>query len=609
MARRLVGLVALSCLACWASDARAQLRDGAHYEMAGVWSGGLLHATEIQPPEDPVEAGQAELEGRITAVDLEKKVLQIGPLTIQWSDSTKFEGINQTAFKVGSSIELVGRIVGPRRLLATFIERGPPSLQANFLTILGPVSGIKENTDGSARFEVLGLPVLVPAEVYRELRGSRSDARMDDEDEEIPMGSEISGEYEVKLDYQKNFALEKRAKDDLFRLDQELQLRWSYRTNEWFSFLVEGKVFGEHELYTERGPRRSEVDLERGETWIRFDRLFGRNLTLQLGRQTFEEPRRWWWDDELDAVRMRYRQSPWLFELGVGRELLPQSLLENFVEPENAGVLRVLARTDWHYSENHRLALFFLHQNDSSPTQSPGALIKEKKEDSSDAKLWWGGIRAMGKMTAAGYGHVSYWADAAMVRGNEKLLELEDEGHRLRRVLSRKAQRVGGWAVDTGGRWASELPGRPMFTLGYALGSGDKNLEGGTDRAFRQTGLQSNDEEFRTYGELLRPELSNLRIPVVAVQFPIHSETYIEFAYRHFRQHHAAPFLRDARIETDPNGINKNIGQEWMIYSAIKEWNEVEIELVAAAFRAGRAYGTLSGKKAYSFFTQVTYGF
>jgi hypothetical protein len=420
---------------------------------------------------------------------------------------------------------------------------------------------------------------------------------------------DIEGEYEIKLDYQKNFALDRPNRDDLFRFDQEFQLRWSYRPNEWFSSLVEGKVFGEHELYTERGPRKSEVDLERGETWVRFDRLFGRNLTLQLGRQNFEEPRRWWWDDDLDAVRVRYRESPWVFELGIGRELLPQSLLENSVEPENAGVLRVLARTEWHYSENHRLALFFLHQNDSSPTQSPGALVKEKREDSSDAKLWWGGIRAMGKVPAAGYGDVSYWADAAIVRGNEKLLELEDEGHRLKRVVSRQAQRVGGWAIDLGGRWASELPGRPMFTLGYALGSGDKNPERGADRAFRQTGLQSNDEEFRTYGELLRPELSNLSVPVLAVQFPIFSESHVEFAYRRSRQHHAAPFLRDARIEADPNGISKSIGQEWMIYSGIKEWENLEIELVGAAFRAGHAYGALSGKRAYSLFTKVTFSF
>jgi hypothetical protein len=93
------------------------------------------------------------------------------------------------------------------------------------------------------------------------------------------------------------------------------------------------------------------------------------------------------------------------------------------------------------------------------------------------------------------------------------------------------------------------------------------------------------------------------------VQFPIFWKSHIEFAYRHFRQVHAAPFLRDARIEAEPNGIKKNIGHEWMLYSVIKQWKNLEIELVGAAFKAGNAYGALSGKMAYSLFTQVTFGF
>ena len=215
----------------------------------------------------------------------------------------------------------------------------------------------------------------------------------------------------------------------------------------------------------------------------------------------------------------------------------------------------------------------------------------------------------MGSEAVTQYGELSYWADTAVVLGNEKRLEFSNTAGNKKLVTSRRNQRVHGWAIDVGGRWESRLPARPLFTLGYALGSGDKNPERGADRAFRQTGLQSNDEEFRTYGELLRPELSNLSIPVLAVQFPIFSKSHIEFAYRYFRQLHAVPFVRDGRIEAEPNGINKNIGQEWMLYSLIKQWKNIEIEMVGAAFRAGRAYGALSGTMAYSLFMKVTYEF
>jgi hypothetical protein len=436
-----------------------------------------------------------------------------------------------------------------------------------------------------------------------------SDARAQRRNHDDTSDWNIGGEYEVKLDYRKNFALGERDRDDLFRLDQEFQLRWSYRYKDWLSVLIEGKILGEHQLYRGSGARKSEFDPERGETWVRLDDLFGRDLSLKVGRQNFDEPRKWWWDEDLDAVGVRFRRDPWFFELGIARELVRESLRDNFIEPENDGVIRVLARANWRYYKSHGFDLFFLHHHDRSATPSVGASVKANREDPSDARLWWGGVRAMGNEPVGQYGDFSYWADLAIVFGKEKLLELADAPRNRQLVTSRRDQRVAGWAIDVGGRWESELPAWPVFILGYALGSGDKDPERGSQRAFRQTGLQSNDEEFRTYGELLRPELSNLSIPVLAVQLPIFSKSHIEFAYRHFRQVHAAPFLRDGRIEAEPNGINKHIGQEWMLYSIIKQWKNIEIELVGAAFRAGRAYGALSGKMAYSLFTQLTYEF
>jgi hypothetical protein len=339
------------------------------------------------------------------------------------------------------------------------------------------------------------------------------------------------------------------------------------------------------------------------------DDLFGRDLSLKIGRQSFEEPRRWWWDEDLDSIAIRYRRETALFELGVGQELLRESLRDNFVEPENERVTRVIARGNWRYLENHGFDLFFLHQNDRSATPSRGALLNEDREDPSDARLWWGGLRLMGNEPLARYGELFYWADVAVVGGKEKLLELTDAPRNRQRVESRTKRRVRGWAFDIGGQWDSHLPGQPLFTIGYARGSGDRNPGRGTDRSFRQTGLQANDEEFRIYGEVLRPELSNLGIPMLAVRFPVLFRSHVELAYRHFRQVHAAPFLRDVRIDAEPNGIDRNVGQEWMLYTIIKQWKNVEIELVGAAFRAGPAYGALSGKMAYSLFTQVTYEF
>ncbi|HKY08791.1 MAG TPA: hypothetical protein VJQ55_11135, partial [Candidatus Binatia bacterium] len=103
-----------------------------------------------------------------------------------------------------------------------------------------------------------------------------------DQKDGAPSSWDIEGEYEIKLDYQKNFSLHRRHRDDLFRFDQEFQLRWSYLYNDWISFLLEGKLIGEHQLYTGGGGRRSEFEPERGETWVRLDQLFGRDLSFKL---------------------------------------------------------------------------------------------------------------------------------------------------------------------------------------------------------------------------------------------------------------------------------------------------------------------------------------
>lgn len=250
-----------------------------------------------------------------------------------------------------------------------------------------------------------------------------------------------------------------------------------------------------------------------------------------------------------------------------------------------------------------------MHHSDSSSTPAVGTSVRASREDESDAKLWWGGLRASGKEPVGGLGELSYWADLAVVAGREKLLELDDAPAQRKLVSARRRQSVYGRAVDAGVRLAMELPGRPIFTLSYAVGSGDRDPQRGTDRSFRQTGLQSNDEEFRAYGELLRPELANLRIPTVAVGFPLLVRSHIEFAFRNFRQVYAAPFLRDSRIEVDPTGVRKNIGNEWMVSSVIKEWKKFEIEIVGAAFKAGQAYGAASRRMAYSFFTKLAYSF
>ena len=173
-----------------------------------------------------------------------------------------------------------------------------------------------------------------------------------------------------------------------------------------------------------------------------------------------------------------------------------------------------------------------------------------------------------------------------------------------RRVGSRTRHGVHGLVFDVGATWEIPLPGRPALTLGYAFGSGDrqgKDLEEkddqeARDRSFRQTGLQDNNGRFRGvnrfkyYGELLDPELSNLRIATAALGFRFWNHSSVQILYHSYRQDQPAKFLRDAEIRRQPAGRKRGIGQEIDLVIGLEEWEHLEIELIGAAFRAGPAF-------------------
>lgn len=220
----------------------------------------------------------------------------------------------------------------------------------------------------------------------------------------------------------------------------------------------------------------------------------------------------------------------------MAEELAQTSTDDDGIDPEQEGVLRLLGRATWDWAEKQRAELFFLYQHDHSGTKSEGAVVAADRRDESDANLAWIGTRALGRWKFRSMGRLHYWLDTALVSGHEKLIDFDRLDGNRRVVDSVERRSVFGWAVDAGVTWQTRLPGRPSLTLGYALGSGDGDPHDGRDRSFRQTGLQDNNDRFRGvdsfryYGELFRPELSNLHILTASVGFPILKHSAVELS-------------------------------------------------------------------------------
>ncbi len=83
----------------------------------------------------------------------------------------------------------------------------------------------------------------------------------------------------------------------------------------------------------------------------------------------------------------------------------------------------------------------------------------------------------------------------------------------------------------------------------------------------------------------------------------------MELVYHRYTQIHAAANLRNSRLRIDPEGEYRDIGGEFNIILGLEEWKQLEIELIANFFRAGKAFGAFSGETASSATVQIEYNF
>ena len=424
-------------------------------------------------------------------------------------------------------------------------------------------------------------------------------------------GGELTTTVEVRGD----FALADDARDDLLQFEQKAELELFYNMTQRFSLFVYGEASYETDLHAQSGRCVSAEVLELRESRLYMRNIFDSPVSIQIGRQRFRENHKWWWDDELDAKRLHYRRPLWQIEFAIAQELVPFATEQNGVYPEDNDVLRLFGHTAWCWAPGHRFDTFFLYQHDHSRRHSMGDFIRKDREDERDAKLVWLGTRAFGEWGLDIWGKVDYSFQGAWVGGTEVLYEFDNNEAGENSVASRLRRHVSGWSIDTRLTWTLPLPWEPRLTLAYAFGSGDSNPEHGTGHAFQQTGLEHNNgtfgevNSFRYYGELFRPELSNMHVWTTPLGFYLLDNSSIESVHHFYRQVHASPFLGDTDITAQPDGLHRTLGQEWNIVVGLEEWEAIEIELTGAIFRAGSAFGLLSGELAQGVFLKFEYNF
>ena len=591
---------------------------GKTYRVTGRWSGNALQAERIQLRDAQADPKSGQIAGSINAIDAAARVVIIGPLAIEWDDQTQFKDISVAKLGVGMPVRIAVVSRGDR-LVATSFQPSSTNITKDTVQVTGVVSGVVNRPGGEKQLALLGITIISTLKGYNTVESltQRQDTRRPAQPYQVPILGRpltITGEYDVTLRERRNFPLDDAdGEQKRTNSDHEFQLEFFYPFQPHTYFFAEVKAKYEAELRHTGSQTNTDQAIERGQMWVFMDRLGGTGLGLQLGRQNLRETREWWWDTDLDAARIYYDHGPFHLELAAGQELARVSSLQG-IDPEHRRVARLMAMGSWLWASKQTLEFYALRNQDRSRSESVGERLDETQEDPSDARLTWLGLRALGDRSSENYGDVRYWADFGWVRGRETLLKF-DSNNGVSTVDSRRDLKVRGAAFDVGLSWRTPLPWQPAFTLGYAQASGDDSLKDGVDSAFRQSGLHNNKwrffgvNRFRYYGELLRPELSNLKILTAAVGFRFLKNSSVELLYHRYRQTRAADSLRDVRIDADLTGNSRAVGQEYDLVVGLREWAHIDLALIASTFKAGSAYGALAGKRANLLQFDLTYNF
>lgn len=425
----------------------------------------------------------------------------------------------------------------------------------------------------------------------------------------------IGGQWELASRFDADTRLGSRPDDDELSIDQRLEVELFYAATDDLFLYLEGKFFYRTVPWTEAGLRDDRFSVERGESWIYLSDVFGSPFSLQVGRQRMNESSEWWWDEDLDAVRLHFDRGDVHLETAVAEELVRLGDERDDVDPRRRDVFRVLSQATWQWFDRQYVEGFVHHQRDHSPTERPFTIVSRDLEDPVDASLTWYGVGANGRVKTP-VGRVYYRSVVAFVRGHENVVDYDtDPFFGLRFVDTVNRHAVNGWATDVALTLSTDLPGELAFTAGYAFGSGESSSRREADRSFRQSELPDNNgrfrgvDRFRYYGELVEPNLSNLHIATVSLGARFLRQSSVELVYHAYEQVEPAPFLFGSSLRRAPTGRDRSIGHEWDVVLGVEEWDQVQVELIGGVFRAGDAFGPAAGDLAYLGYLEVQFNF
>ncbi len=431
-----------------------------------------------------------------------------------------------------------------------------------------------------------------------------------------PVGAESGG----PLDYAFEISLERSAlegislgsnsaEDRRVEEDYEFEFGLEYQLTENSYLFFIGALTHDVETVENSGVEEEDASgLERKQ--MGFGYFFGETIKSEfnIGRMEFVSASEWWlwWDEELDAVSLDSTYGDLEAMLVLAEEQARESTGVDFIDPEFEDVRRIMLSLAWEFNPGHSVVFYYLDQADDSQSYNVGEFEDYDEIDEEDADLEWTGVSYFGEFEIASVGEFEIELHVAEVSGDETVYEFDDPLAGSSEVVEIEKNRVDGSAQGYLISWTPAVLDGWSFILGSAKGSGDSNPDNKRDDSFRQSGLQGDSESF---GEFYQPELSNLVVDLIGVEWEISEGVEIALFRYEYEQDELADEMRDVSIDIDPSGSSRDLGRETDLVVTIEVRDGLEIILTAAEFDAGSAYDGFSDETSNFINFELAYEF
>lgn len=577
---------ALSLSAGQPNYLKAGLKTGQAVEVKGYWDNANVFVAEevfaLPKPRRP------KLRGEIQNIDYDKETITLFGRAIEINDKTEFvaSGGEKSSFeslRVGQRVEVTCKVSRRGKWEARKINvhnvKSSDKIKGtiNRTSIDGNapdtiiISRDPSKTKADKDIQMPGIIILlikgtnVDKEqssidfIDRKLFGELSKENAWELSDGISLNEKVflTGDYRQNIRNEREFDLSDNFDFDSDRTEQDARIKmygfWNENVRSLAVLRLRKRFFITNNQNLPTTPYKGDLI----QFYLLFPDIAGKKLALQVGRQDFDEPREWIFDEYLDAIRLYY--------YGYESAVFEAALIYGGASLKNKFKTwtDIYGAVHWYFDKNSFASVYFLSRSDSDD-------LGRNREP-----IWWG-VRYYSNNDKI----LKRWLDLAIIRGEDK--------HEL----------LSGWAFDIGATaWASNISLLPSITLSYAFGSGD---QGGdlTNQRFRQTGYDDNVDRFggvtslKYYGAVLSPELSNIKIFTFGVGIRPSKKSSVDIVYHKYQQQFTDDDIKGNSLMNEPtSNTSTDIG--WgadLVVSFPKLLEHIRTRLVVGMFDAGDAF-------------------